>query len=474
LKRLPNSNSFATYWRRLVRSRRLHRGLLVAAGLFVLLNGLVYLLYHNRTYPNTSIAGKELGSISRSKLPERIKSLQLLPAQVSFVQGKQTVDIKTSELAVAVDNDQQLKQLMAERSWLPVANILHSHHVPLAVSSQDAKTDKTIEMSLTAFQHSASDAQLVKQGGSFAVQPDQASQQVDTKATQQRLLAALRDGQTQVSVAVVQQPAHITAASLQPKLSELQQKTRLAISLRYDGKTKKFSANEITGWYVEENSSVVLSASAVSAAVSDAGRGLGVRRIGNLKSVSDSVVNSLRANKAASLDLQAAPPGKRFTYCTALRGVPESELSTLNASLAKTYADSRGWGQDGLIEFDKVDSGCDFTVWLASADQMASFGAICDNIWSCTVPPNVIINYDRWRYTTDSWKANAGGTLDDYRAMAINHETGHELGFGHSGCPAAGQPAPVMEQQSIDLQGCTFSPWPDAIEQAALRSRLGL
>jgi hypothetical protein len=48
--------------------------------------------------------------------------------------------------------------------------------------------------------------------------------------------------------------------------------------------------------------------------------------------------------------------------------------------------------------------------------------------------------------------------------MVINHEVGHFIGFGHASCGGAGQPAPVMQQQSISLQGCKFNPWPTASE----------
>jgi hypothetical protein len=85
----------------------------------------------------------------------------------------------------------------------------------------------------------------------------------------------------------------------------------------------------------------------------------------------------------------------------------------------------------------------------------------------------VVINNDRWLYASTAWN-NQGGSLEEYRSMVINHETGHWLGFNHSYCPGTGQPAPVMQQQSIDLQGCVFNPWPTATETAILKQRLGL
>ncbi|HEX7633126.1 MAG TPA: DUF3152 domain-containing protein [Candidatus Saccharimonadales bacterium] len=164
---------------------------------------------------------------------------------------------------------------------------------------------------------------------------------------------------------------------------------------------------------------------------------------------------------------------KTYTYCTNVDGVDASNLPEFSTKVASVYADSRGWSLGGKVGFTKVDSGCDIKVWLAAADRVPSYGAICDSTWSCTVHPNVIINFDRWSGASDAWNS-AGGSLDDYRSMVINHETGHWFGFQHKYCSGAGQPAPVMQQQSISLQGCAMNSWPLDSEKAQLTSSLGL
>ena len=81
---------------------------------------------------------------------------------------------------------------------------------------------------------------------------------------------------------------------------------------------------------------------------------------------------------------------------------------------------------------------------------MSTFGGACDVEWSCRNGRNVVINEDRWLGASESW-LEAGAPLAAYRQMVLNHETGHWLGFGHGPCSGPGQPAPVMQQQSMTL-----------------------
>jgi Protein of unknown function (DUF3152) len=157
------------------------------------------------------------------------------------------------------------------------------------------------------------------------------------------------------------------------------------------------------------------------------------------------------------------PVRRRVTYDVTTRGRITTSLATFKRQAQETYADARGWRAGG-IAFRRVARGGDFTLVLAAASTLPSFGAGCSTFWSCRVGRFVIINQDRWKFASPAWNQARAG-LRDYRHLVVNHETGHWLGHGHRGCPAPGRPAPVMMQQSKGLDGCRFNPWPTAAER---------
>ena len=170
--------------------------------------------------------------------------------------------------------------------------------------------------------------------------------------------------------------------------------------------------------------------------------------------------------------VSAATPQVVYTYV--VRGLSNSSnLESFAAGAASTYADPRGWNLGGSIAFRRVSSGGDFTLWLAAAGTVPGFGSPCDSTYSCTSGRNVIINETRWLTGSPSWNAS-GAALADYRHMVVNHETGHWLGFSHEFCAGAGQLAPVMQQQSISLQGCRPNAWPTAAERQRLAGSRGV
>lgn len=150
---------------------------------------------------------------------------------------------------------------------------------------------------------------------------------------------------------------------------------------------------------------------------------------------------------------------KTVTYSVTSNGVVRGNLAEFATQANQTLNDARGWSQLDT-RFVQVASGGSFTLVLVQASLVPSYSPTgCSADWSCSVGRNVIINDDRWMGATVSWN-NAGGSLRDYRHMVVNHEVGHWLGHSHEFCGGAGQLAPVMQQQSMGLQGCKFNPWP--------------
>lgn len=168
------------------------------------------------------------------------------------------------------------------------------------------------------------------------------------------------------------------------------------------------------------------------------------------------------AKIAAKANETANKSGKgvaQYKYCIAGKG-NVGKLDGFANTVYRVLNDSRGWPRAGAT-FTKADEGCDFTIVLSEAKYLPSFDAGCSTKYSCRVGNHVIINLDRWNDGIEDWK-KAGGDLARYRTMVINHEVGHALGHvdNETTCAGAGKPAPLMQEQSMHLDGCTVNEWP--------------
>jgi hypothetical protein len=128
----------------------------------------------------------------------------------------------------------------------------------------------------------------------------------------------------------------------------------------------------------------------------------------------------------------------------------------------RTLGDPRSWIASRQLRLQRVPQtvAAEFTIYLASArtsERMCAAGGLAtDGYTSCRLPGRVIINADRWQEAVPDYDA----PISTYRAYAINHEVGHQLGHGHEACPGKGRPAPVMQQQTYGLKGCVANAWP--------------
>lgn len=138
------------------------------------------------------------------------------------------------------------------------------------------------------------------------------------------------------------------------------------------------------------------------------------------------------------------------------------DVAAFAAGADRILGDPRSWIASRQLRLQRVpqSTGADFTIYLAtpgtSEKMCASGGLNTGRFTSCRLPGQVIINVARWREAIP----NYGAPLADYQAYALNHEVGHQLGYGHEACPGRGLPAPVMQQQTYGLKGCVAYAWP--------------
>jgi hypothetical protein len=137
------------------------------------------------------------------------------------------------------------------------------------------------------------------------------------------------------------------------------------------------------------------------------------------------------------------------TYVVVVDPDVDFPLAEFKRDVAICLADPYGWESKGY-KFVLVKQKPRVTIHLTSQSGLRKQG--CDDSLSCAIlgGHQMWINEERWRHGS----AKSGQDLDGYRQYVISHEMGHILERDHVKCPARGQPAPIMLQQTLGLHGC--------------------
>jgi len=138
---------------------------------------------------------------------------------------------------------------------------------------------------------------------------------------------------------------------------------------------------------------------------------------------------------------------------------------TLSADHPVTYAPNKL--TEASWSFQRV-SGDDYSVRLRLAtpntvDKLCkAVGVNTQGIYSCRYGQTILLNLRRWLKGIDGYPGV------DFHANTINHEMGHFLGFDHMKCPGSGL-APIMQTQTIALNGCKLNSFPFTAEGVFLQ-----
>lgn len=441
----------------------------IVLGLFVAANGITALIYRSKALPNAFIGATEVGGKDYTAIEKLIQE-SMLPKEITVSYKDQKQTLAVDALGVNIDQRKTM-QSITSKPLIPLWSFVHKTTIPVVLHIDQSALDKSISQAAPAFSVVPRNKHIVFSGTGFAAADASGGYELNngkTEAAILRSLATFKDTATAVTRAL---PAGDNTKDLSKELAALQKYLQTPLSFTYGSQKTTPSKADIGGWFVADGDSMVLSADKINAYLTALGQKQGIT-VANQSDLVLAIQYAMPKQLTANLRIASTANSTVRTYCVAARGVSTDNLADLQGKLALTYADLRGWNAGGALAFKHVASGCSYTVWLTAPALMTSFGAICDDFYNCQVGTNVIVNNDRWLHATEPW-LKTGQDLETYKLLIINHETGHRIGFRDNNvCSGAGQPAPVMMQQSIDLKGCVFNVWPLPSELADLKSML--
>lgn len=444
-------------------------GLVAILAILLLVNFVMWLAYRDRVLPNVKLGSLNLGNVSYADVEQRVQEGQLLPEAITLSTPLKTEEVQTSDLEAEVNVVESIENLKSQRSWLPILKMVRGSTVPVELTVDQSAYQAQVTGLIEKLYSPALPQRADFADGKFVVAEPRQGYKV-TNALGDDLLNALSSGHQKLTVKadVLQPPSGDldVAAAVQ----KLQEQIATSITYIFGQHQKEISVNDKGSWYTLEGQTMRPDKQKIAEYTQNLAKQLNTTAA-NAGDIALATISALESKRDSQLVV--SPDGApKLAYCTNVRGVDQSKLDYFTKRTASILADKRGWNANGQVAFI-YDENCDFTIWLTAPENMTSFGAICDPYYSCRVGDNVVINYDRWIGGTDPWNA-AGNSIADYEVMVINHEVGHRLGFGHSSCPGAGQPAPVMQQQSVDLAGCKFSAWPSEREIQTFKATMGV
>jgi hypothetical protein len=101
---------------------------------FVFINLATFILFLDRTYPQTFVSKQDLGVVRDIDIKQEIESLNLNQQQVKLTYKEQTIETKLNDIGISYDVDSIEENIKNDRSWLPILNYFQEHYLEFDIS----------------------------------------------------------------------------------------------------------------------------------------------------------------------------------------------------------------------------------------------------------------------------------------------------------------------------------------------------
>lgn len=485
--------------------------LLVLVVLHFIFVGIFMFIYRDKTMPNLSVGSVKVGSIQVADANAALAN-KLAFTKVAMKVGDQEISTSAGELGLHVDT-QKLEAILKARGfeqWLAPWLFSQKYDLPI---NYDVETSRGLiaQFKQPDFKQ-PKDAAFAFVGDELVITDHEDGLGVDAEVAMSKILTEVSSNLSDIELSL--ETSNLTAQITSQDIFNNEAQIVSAASTKYEyvsaGKTVALTKPEVASLLTLRKSSdgqiaVVANKTAADELIKNIAAAEGIkpvnkvtnkylsgkkdtvategvvgRKVTNIENLANELIAKLDAHEPLQMILEFSElpfeteiveiddvtVRATYTYDVQVWDASSTDINSFKAAAAETLASANGWAGAG-ISFAEVPSGGSFTLVLASPGRVAAASPGCSADYSCRSGRYVIINEQRWIGASPSWNA-AGGGLRDYRHMVVNHEVGHWLGFGHRSCPGSGRSAPVMLQQSIDLQGCKFNPWPTRAELDSL------
>lgn len=445
----------------------------------------------NTTYSDVSVENLSIDE-TYAALSQHLGS-----TPVAIQVGDTTLQTTAENLGVAIDLSALEAQINEQRLRYSLFPFVYKKEFMLPLeTNQDRLVTTARSVELPADKKAPVDASVDYVNKSVTILPETAGSGLDTSILSAELQKQLREGKKEITLimALTTVQPRVTKQALSQRMNDITTILSKTYTITDGANSYAFPTTAIAkSLYIDENNQLKPNYSATADMVSTAIQKFTVQPVKELsysyssgkqptifqkgvigKSVTNEaeLITQLQNNVQSANDMSMTvimadvpyasrsfsiddTKNKVYSYSIENWGTTSS-LAYFREKAAETLLSEKGWSRAG-ISFVEVTDQSDFTLVLSEGAEMSRrYSPACDDYYSCRVGSYVIINDSRWQNATPVWPKDIAA----YQNLVINHETGHWLGLGHYYCTEPGAPAPVMQQQSIDIRNCTYNEWP--------------